>query len=60
MYKGRPGGPFRKACFMISQLGLVIFEICKKGGRAAGYLFKNIAGNKSLQFDSNLKAHAEL
>ncbi len=27
--------------------------------RAAGYLFENIAGNQSLQFDSNLKAYVE-
>ena len=26
--KRRPGGPFRKSCFMIADLGLVIFENC--------------------------------
>jgi hypothetical protein len=26
--KRRPGGPFRKSCFMIADLGLVIFEKC--------------------------------
>ena len=30
-----------------------------KGGRAAGILFKNIAGNQSFQFDSNWKAYVE-
>ena len=31
----------------------------RPGGRAAVFLFENIAGNQTLQFDSNLKAHVE-
>ena len=44
---------------MVADLGLAIFVICKKGGRAAGFLLENIAGNLSFQFDSNWKAHEE-
>jgi hypothetical protein len=44
---------------MLADLGLLIFENCLSGGRVALYLFENIAGNKSLQFESQLKAHVE-
>jgi hypothetical protein len=57
--KGRPGGPFKNSYYLISHLGLVIFEKWRNGGRAAGFLFENIAGNQFLQFNSNLKAHVE-
>ena len=59
MKKRRPGGPFKNSYYLISHLGLVIFEKWRNGGRAAEFLFENIAGNQSLQFDSNLKAHVE-
>ena len=54
------GRPFQKSIFYDTSFGFSYFEICKKGGRAAGYLFENIAGNQSLQFDSNMKAHVEV
>jgi hypothetical protein len=42
MKERRPGGPFRKACFIIADFGLAIFVIRKKGGRAA-HLEKHVS-----------------